>query len=188
MLKILGFSTISGFSTNSDSLYVSPNPFDTLTIIHFDIVQNDSITLEVFNMLGDNVRTFFQNTALPAGSYSINFHTGTLPNGFYLVSLKINSSKTLIKKVLKTSVGINENEYNKVKTSFYPNPTTGLLTIPFDFLKTIIVTDMKGLILKNIKTRSTELSISELENGTYIVTLLSDKELIFSTQNIILIK
>ena len=123
--------TISSFSTNSDTLYVSPNPFYSITVIHFDIAQNDTISLNVFNTLGQNVKSFFQNTILPSGSYSINFKDDSIPIGIYMVQLKINSDTTLLRKIIKLGVGINENEILNQKQLIYPNPTTGLLTIPY---------------------------------------------------------
>ena len=185
---ILSGLTISGFSTNTDSLHVSPNPFDSITSIHFNIVQNDTISLNVYDRWGNAVKTFFQNTVLPSGSYAINFFSDTLPNGNYIVALKISSTKTLVCNAIKTTLGINENEILKSKQSFFPNPTTGLLTIPFEGLKKIIVTDLKGRILKSLTLNTKIVSLSDLNNGTYIVTIFSDNEQIFSTQKIDLIK
>lgn len=181
-------STIQSFSTNIDSLYVSPNPFDSITIIHFNIVQNDTITLQVYDRWGNPVRTFFQNTLLPSGSYSINFIADTLPAGFYVVGLYINSAHPLTCNAVKKTVGINENEIVKSKKLIYPNPTTGLLTIPYEGLKKIIVTDLNGRIIKCMNIKTNNISLSDLNNGTYILTILSDKEQIFSTQKIDLIK
>lgn len=181
-------STISSFSTNHDSLYISPNPFDSITIIHFNIVENDTITLQVYNRWGEVIRTYFQNTFLPSGSYSINFIADSLPNGTYLVGLFINSTKHLVAQATKSVVGINENEIVKPKPILYPNPTTGLLAIPYNGTKTIIVTDLNGRILKSLTISTITISLSDLESGTYIVTILSGKEQILSTQKIFLIK
>ena len=188
LLTMLCSLTISSFSTNSDSLTVSPNPFYSLTVIHFDITQNDTISLNVFNLLGQNVKSFFQNTILPSGSYSINFQDDSIPIGIYMVQLKINSDTTLSKKIIKLGVGINENEILKQKQLIYPNPTTGLLTIPYEGIKKVIVTDLNGRILKTLTISINTVSLFDLNIGTYIVTILSDKEQIFSTQKIDLIK
>ena len=181
-------STISGFSTNIDSLWISPNPFDSITIIHFDIVQNDTISLDVLNLTGQNVRTIFQNTILPSGSYSINFQADSLPNGPYIVRLIINTNKTITKKIIRTTLGINENEIAKQKQLLFPNPTTGLLTIPYEGIKKVIVTDLNGRTLKSLTISTKTVSLFDLNIGTYIVTILSDKEQIFSIQKIDLIK
>lgn len=185
---MLCISTISSFSTNVDSLYVSPNPFYSITIIHFNIVHNDTISLDVFNTLGQNVKTFFQNSILPSGSYSINFQDDSIPIGIYMVQLKINSDTTLLRKIIKLGVGINENEIVNQKQLIYPNPTTGLMTIPFEGGGKVIVTDLNGRTLKNLTISTKTLSLFDLNSGTYIVTIISDKEQIFSTQKIDIIK
>ena len=180
--------TTSGFSTNSDTLYVSPNPFDSITVIHFDIFQNDTISLDIYNMVGKNVRTYFQNAVLPSGSYLINFLSDTLPNSLYFVVLKINSTKTLSAKAIKTTLGINENEIVIGKQLIYPNPTTGLLTIPYNGKKAILVTDLNGRMVKSLTLNSNNVSLLDLNNGTYIVTILTGNRQIFSNQKIQLIK
>jgi hypothetical protein len=188
LLTILCCPTIKGFSVNTDTLYISPNPFDSITVIHFDIVQNDTILLNIYDRWGNSVKTFFQNTVLPSGFYSINFIADTLPNDIYIVVLKINSTKTLMKNVIKTTLGINENETVKSIQHIYPNPTTGMLRIPFDGLKTIIVTDFNGRIFKNIALKTKTISLSDLESGEYIMTILSEKRQIISTEKIVLTK
>jgi hypothetical protein len=181
-------STISSFSTNHDSLYISPNPFDSITIIHFNIVHNDTITLQVYDRWGNAVRTFFQNTFLPSGSYSINFIADSLPYDTYVVGLFINSTSHLTTSITHKFLNINENEIVKQKPLIYPNPTTGLLTIPYEGIKNVIVTDLNGRILKSLTISTKTVSLFDLNIGTYIVTILSDKEQIFSTQKIDLIK
>ena len=133
------------------------------------------------------MRTFFQNTYLPSGSYSINFIADSLPYGMYLVFFK-NSTTQLSLSVNHQVLGINENETVKQKLLAFPNPTTGLLTIPYEGIKNVIVTDLNGRILKNLTISTKSLSLFDLNIGTYIVTILSDKEQIFSTQKIDLIK
>ena len=188
LLTLLCCSTIPCFSTNTDTLYVSPNPFDLITIIHFDIVQTDTISLNVFDKYGHSKKMFFQNTILPSGSYSINFQADSLPNGVYYVGLKINSTRTLSKKVLKTVLANNVNEYEKQKQLIYPNPTTGPLTIPYNGTKTIIITDLNGKVCKRSTITTNTLSLFDLDIGVYILTVLSDKERILTIQKIEKIK
>jgi hypothetical protein len=187
LLTMLCSSTILSFATNHDSLYVSPIVFDSITTIHFNIVNNDTVTLQVYDRWGNVVRTFFQNTYLPSGSYSINFIADSLPYGMYLVFFK-NSTTQLSLSVNHQVLGINENETVIQKPLAFPNPTTGMLTIPYEGVKKIIVTDLNGRILKSLTISTKTVSLFDLNIGTYIVTILSDKEQIFSTQKIDLIK
>ena len=188
LMIMLCSSTISSFSANTDTLYVSPNPFDSLTVIHFKTVQNDTISLFVYNYLGKKIRTYFENTFLQSGSYSVNFIVDTLPNGIYFVSLQLQSSSNLSTKAIHSPVGINDNEIAKQNRSLFPNPTTGLLTIPYDGIKKIIVSDVNGHVLKSLTITSKSVSLVDLNGGTYLITILSDNEQIFSTQKIEIIK
>ncbi len=180
---ILSCSTISGFSTNQDSLYISPNPFDSITIIHFNIIENDTITLKVFDRWGNASRTYFQNTFLPSGSYSINFIADSLPNGFYYVSLYINSTKTLTVLAKHFAVGIDENKIIKPNLIIYPNPTN------FDFINVsyelkehanikIITSDITGRVINetqpdncNIGKHQEQINVDNLPSGIYFLIL-----------------
>jgi len=188
LIVMLCCSAISSFSANTDTLYVSPNPFDSLTVIHFKTVQNDTVSLFIYNYVGKKIRTYFENTFLQSGSYSENFVADTLPNGIYFVSLQLKSSSNLSTKAIHSPVGINDNGIAKQNRSLFPNPTTGLLTIPYDGIKKIIVTDLNGHVVQNVTITTKTLSLVDLQSGTYLVTILSDKDQIFSTQKIELAK
>ncbi len=164
--------TISNLSANADTLYVSPNPFDSITTIHFDIVQNDTVSLYVYDMLGHIVKTYFQDTFLTSGSYSINFIADTLPNGIYLVILNT-TTNTLIAKVVIGFVGISENEIEKQKSIIYPNPTTGKITIKAEDIEKIEIMDMQG---RTVYIGSEmEIDISNNPKGIYIVKGTTNK-------------
>ena len=171
LLTMLCSSTISSFSTNHDSLYISPNPFDSITIIHFNIVHNDTITLQVYDRWGNAVRTFFQNTYLPSGSYSINFIADSLPYEMYLVGLFINSTTHLALAAYHLALGINENEIVKQKQFIYPNPTTGILNVSGKNIKSISIFDLSGKkIFTDIKKQDfVSIDISNIPKGIYII-------------------
>jgi len=150
-LLTLCFGT--SFSQTVDSLNVFPNPFASSTTIHFDIVQSDTITLRVFNPLGQTVRTFFQSTILPSGSYNINFVGDSLADGIYFIRLDIGSTKSITKKAIKSgSTSIVEDNRVVNKLIVFPNPTNDHITIPINGKKTIIVTDLNGKIVKSLTT------------------------------------
>jgi len=188
LLTILCNSTLSSFATNQDSLYVSPITFDSMTTIHFYIAENDTITLQVFDRWGHVIRNYFQDTVLTSGSYSVIFLADSLPNGVYFVGLFINSTKHLSTSVYHYAMEISENELINQKQLIYPNPTTGLLTIPYEGVKNVVITDLCGKIIKKMTVTTKTVSLFDLNSGTYIVTITSDKEQLFSTQKIDLTK
>jgi hypothetical protein len=81
-----------------------PNPFNPGTSIDYQIFSSGYITLTIFNMRGENVRTVFKSIR-SAGSYSL-FWNGTdnsgkpLPSGHYFYQLKNNETVETKKMIL----------------------------------------------------------------------------------------
>ena len=190
LLIVLTCVSKNTFASSGDTLTVNPNPFDSIAVIQFTISANDTIWLDIYNTLGQPIKNYFTATVLPSGSYSFNYNGDTLPNGVYFVVLKINSTKTISKKLIKddTAVSVKENETRKQYPLFYPNPTSSMLEIPIDGLKTIIVTDLNGKILLSSMTESKSISLTDYAIGSYIVTVLSENKHLLATQQIIKIK
>lgn len=63
-----------------------PNPFNPSTAIAFDLTRSSDVRLEVFNALGQLVRTL-ANESLAPGSYEVTFNAASLPSGVYTYSL-----------------------------------------------------------------------------------------------------
>ncbi|HRO74955.1 MAG TPA: T9SS type A sorting domain-containing protein [Crocinitomicaceae bacterium] len=177
LLFFITFSLGTTFSQTTDSLNIFPNPFATTTTIHFEIVEQDTITLRVINLSGQIVKTYFQETVLPSGSYNINVLDEDLEFGYYLVLLKIGSTKSITKKAFKTnSVNVTDMQVNtKGLRLLFPNPISGNLTIPIDGIKTVVITDLNGKTLKSLTTNQYEISLSEFSAGEYLVTVFSNK-------------
>lgn len=75
-----------------------PNPFNPKTNIVFSIPENDFVTLNIYNLLGQEIRTLV-NQQLDAGFYSFEFDGSELPSGVYFYS--INTSKySEVKKMI----------------------------------------------------------------------------------------
>lgn len=72
---------------------VAPNPFQGQTSIRFALSQRDKVQLQVFNLLGQQVKSWQEQT-LEAGEYHFNWEAKTsngqtLDAGIYLVRLRI---------------------------------------------------------------------------------------------------
>lgn len=63
-----------------------PNPFNPTTQIRFSIPSANVVTLKVFNLLGEEVKTLI-NESMNVGSYEINFNASNLASGLYLYTL-----------------------------------------------------------------------------------------------------
>jgi hypothetical protein len=74
--------TTEGYSLSENA----PNPFDQSTQISFTLGRAGHALLTVFDATGKVVRTLVDSD-LPAGSHSVTFESGDLPNGLYLYRL-----------------------------------------------------------------------------------------------------
>lgn len=75
-----------------------PNPFNPKTNISFSIHESDFIKLDVYDLLGRNIKRLVDQKLNP-GFYSIEFNGEGLPSGVYFYSLK-SSRYNQIKKML----------------------------------------------------------------------------------------
>jgi hypothetical protein len=60
-----------------------PNPFQTQTMIRYQIPDDNFVKLEIFNLYGQELTTLV-NKKQPAGIYSISFSADMLTDGYYL--------------------------------------------------------------------------------------------------------
>jgi hypothetical protein len=64
-----------------------PNPFNPETKIRFRLPEGSTVSLRVFNTLGEEVATLLQERHLPAGTYSATLNGAELASGVYLYRL-----------------------------------------------------------------------------------------------------
>ncbi len=64
-----------------------PNPFNPSATITFSIPQRSSVTLSVYNLLGQLVATLVDGERQP-GSYSVLWDAGSLPSGMYFYRIE----------------------------------------------------------------------------------------------------
>jgi len=76
-----------------------PNPFNPTTTINYTLAKSGQVTLEVFNMLGQKVKTLV-NTKQDAGSYTVQFNAKDLASGIYLYRLQSEGFMQVHKMVL----------------------------------------------------------------------------------------
>ena len=64
-----------------------PNPFNSSTVIRFTIPESDYVLLEVYNSLGEKIKTLV-NEFTNSGDHPIKFEAGNLASGVYLYFLR----------------------------------------------------------------------------------------------------
>ena len=78
---------------------VFPNPFNPNANISFSISEESPITLQVYNILGENIETVFENKVFAAGNHLLNWNASNHPNGTYFFKI-ITNQGNLIKKAM----------------------------------------------------------------------------------------
>jgi hypothetical protein len=76
-----------------------PNPFNPSTTINFSIAKAGNVSLKVYNLLGQEVRTLLTGFKA-AGSYTVNFNAEGLNSGLYLYKLETESFSQVKKMTL----------------------------------------------------------------------------------------
>ncbi len=76
-----------------------PNPFNPTTIIRYSVPKRSFVTLSVYNVLGQLVKTLVQDEKSP-GTYEVSFDGSSLPSGVYLSILRAGNSTEMRKMVL----------------------------------------------------------------------------------------
>ena len=64
-----------------------PNPFNPATVISFSLPQKSNVTVKIYDILGNEVRTLINETK-DAGKHSVNFNATSLSSGVYFYSIK----------------------------------------------------------------------------------------------------
>lgn len=76
-----------------------PNPFNPSTIIPFTLPEAGKVSLKVYSLLGQEVRTLIDQR-VEAGSHNVRFDAETLPSGIYLSVLVFGERKQVQKMTL----------------------------------------------------------------------------------------
>lgn len=76
-----------------------PNPFNPTTQITFDLVNENNVSLKVFNIKGQEVGTVVNGT-MAAGRHTVSFDATNLTSGLYFYTVKIGNEFTATKKMM----------------------------------------------------------------------------------------
>jgi len=76
-----------------------PNPFNPTTQIRFALPEGSSVSLEVFNMLGQKVATLADG-AFTAGWHTVSVDAGSWSSGIYLYRLRTESGQVQRQMIL----------------------------------------------------------------------------------------
>jgi hypothetical protein len=68
-----------------------PNPFNPTTSLSFTLAHSSLVTLVVFDVIGNEVVTLFNNVSQDAGEHQISFDASSLSSGIYFYRLTVNN-------------------------------------------------------------------------------------------------
>jgi uncharacterized delta-60 repeat protein len=93
-------SGVQAYTCQSDCAVVYPNPISDHTTLEFVVKNQEQLTIRMFNMAGQLIRSYVENARFDAGrqQMDIEFPTG-LPAGVYVMSLTSAQGKTSVKIV-----------------------------------------------------------------------------------------
>lgn len=82
---------------------------------------------------------------------------------------------------------INSNKTDKIQSNkFYPNPTNGIIYLPFDGEKNIFINDLQGTTVFKHITERKSVSIENVPTGIYIISIFDDEAKLILNQQIII--
>ena len=76
-----------------------PNPFNPITTIQFSLPQAGDVTLKIYNVLGEEVKTLV-NEYKEIGNHSVQFNANNLASGMYLYRFQAGSFVETKKMIL----------------------------------------------------------------------------------------
>jgi hypothetical protein len=171
-LKIILLLAISWISVNGQHIDVIggyPNPFyDTLNI-SFELYAQDTVSLKAFQINGSSKTVLFEDSLLSAGVYDVAINLDTLIPARYLIWLYINGDIREGITVTKSEFPLSINKLpNQQISTFYPNPSSGILFTINQDLERITIYDLKGRRVKELLNVGQTIDCSNLPDGTYI--------------------
>ena len=163
-----------------DSLHITPNPFANRTGVCFSCAQNDTVTLKVYNNIG-NIMTAIMNvyidSIMPSGIYNDSIIMDSYPDGIYFVGLHLGMRKTIMKKIIKSTTARLLEITNRVEDIIaYPNPVIDKLKIDLsnnNMACNLEITNALGQVvhlLNDYKSKQ-EIDLSFLAKGIYYLRI-----------------
>ncbi len=77
-----------------------PNPFNPSTTIRYAIPEGGSVTMKIYNLLGQEVKTVLDNVYQSIGVHSVSFDATDLPSGVYFYRFQVNNFVQVKKMIL----------------------------------------------------------------------------------------
>ena len=172
LFSILCFKQVK---SQTDTLVPYPNPFVDTLRIKLQLVNTDTVSIKIYNTLGQMEAIVINDSIMSAGNYIFTRNYNLMPVGVYYVTMQTGSI-TLAKKVLKID-GPAAIETIDAKNDFYiyPNPTSSILNVDFRIqnekteVQVIDVLGNEVIPKSKIVNQKCTLDVSSLPAGVYFI-------------------
>ncbi|WP_142455898.1 T9SS type A sorting domain-containing protein [Gracilimonas mengyeensis] len=77
-----------------------PNPFNPTTVISYQLAQNSTVNLKVYDMLGREVASLVSGERMAAGSHEVQFDASNLSSGMYIYRLSTAAGQHFTRKMM----------------------------------------------------------------------------------------
>jgi hypothetical protein len=180
VLLIIVFSFV--FLKSTAQLSVYPNPFSVTVTITYSLSSNDTITLEVTDLVGQIKDKIINDSVVSMGTYTINYHPTNLSAGMYFIALITKHEGTTAKKIIyQGSASFIQNISSQNSSLFiYPNPTIKLINVNYTGLKRIEIIDLNCKNIKSVSTSDKTISIEDIKTGEYFINVYSENKLLIT--------
>ena len=163
----------------TDSLFILPNPICNELTIHYNLVNNDSVTLNVFDVFGRRVHSFFTNKLQGAAFYTIQYNADSLQPGVYILRIDIGFNNSKITRFIKAcDANFQDTVTVAEKLAVYPNPVESEIIIETTgtAIQQIEITDISGRVLQKTNSETQNeiinMNVSWLHSGIYFISIL----------------
>ena len=82
-----------------------PNPFNPVTTIRYALAQSEAVTIEIYNILGQKVKTLINNVQTSSGRYRVQWDStndfgSRVASGVYIYRIRAGKNIAMKKMVL----------------------------------------------------------------------------------------
>ena len=170
ILILFFFTGLLQAQTPIDSLNVTPSTFQKRTCAFYSFSQNDTVSLTIYNNIGQNILNIKTDIILTSGYYQDSILLDSYPDGLYFTHLKLGKRKTIVKKIIKTALASVTELKGNFQFKTYPNPVSNVLHIEseqyFEVASEIEITNTLGQSVLKTGFKN-EINVSEISQGFY---------------------
>ena len=182
-IVLLSFGSFTSVQSQSiDTMTVYPNPVVDILTVNIQTSIFSRFDLDCFDITGKKVWSPVVDSIMFPGTHEFTYDVSFLDNGVYLLKIKDASGDGQVEKFFKNGP-VSIAKISNDQSLIYPNPSIGWIQIPEKTLD-LNVFDFAGKLVMSFSNPSSQVDVSELKNGLYIIELIgeSSKRVILEIQ------